>query len=149
MINPFLLSGIYMSAKKTILSKSWLRRNIMSLSENEFEKFKSVVEEVSQDKLNAIEEERREHQEKLKKVAQLKAAANELNISLEEVLELEKPNLAGKTKSKQPKAPPKYRLNLPDGNVVEWTGNGRYPKPFKEIVERGESLDNYLIKQEG
>src|SRR5690554_1202681 len=137
-----------MSAKKTILSESWLRRNIMSLSESEFEKFKSLVEEISQDKLNAIEDERREHQEKLEKVAQLKAAADELNISLEEVLELEKPNLVGKTKSKQPKAPPKYRLKLPDGNVVEWTGKGRYPKPFKELVERGESLDNYLIKQE-
>lgn len=40
--------------------------------------------------------------------------------------------------------PPKYQITV-DGELVQWTGQGRMPTVFKTQVDAGKSMDDFLI----
>lgn len=40
--------------------------------------------------------------------------------------------------------PAKYQIEV-DGNMVQWTGQGRMPTVFKNEVNKGRSMDDFLI----
>ncbi len=43
------------------------------------------------------------------------------------------------------KVAPKYQIES-NGAVIQWTGRGRMPVPFREFVEKGGSLEQCLIQ---
>ena len=46
----------------------------------------------------------------------------------------------------RPIVPPKYEYLGLDGEMKQWTGRGRTPKVIAEAIERGASLEDYLIQ---
>ena len=46
--------------------------------------------------------------------------------------------------SKASKVPPKYRLEV-DGDIHQWSGRGRRPRPFQEFIENGGDIETLLI----
>lgn len=52
---------------------------------------------------------------------------------------------SAKTKQQRQKRPPKYKYIDHDGVECTWTGQGRMPKPINEALEKGESLESFLI----
>lgn len=71
-------------------------------------------------------------------LAAIDATAREYGFSVAELLEA-----GGKKSRKSPVHPPKYRH--PDNPELTWSGRGRQPAWVKEVLEAGQSLDDYLI----
>ena len=42
---------------------------------------------------------------------------------------------------------PKYAFTV-EGEEQTWTGRGRMPLALKELIEKGEELESFLIKKE-
>ena len=84
-----------------------------------------------------IDNEKRLKQEAL---ASAQAAVAEFGYSLEELL--------GGTSKKVGRGtlnPPKYRH--PENPAITWTGRGRHPAWFKEALEAGYPLEDFLIEK--
>lgn len=137
-------------AEYSIISKTLL--NIRSLRAYAREvAFEQLTE--MQEKLNAVIEERREEAEReaaeraereRKRQELLQLIAGE-GFSPEELLGLSED--APKTRKKTlPKAPPKYQFE-DNGQVVQWSGRGRTPKPIAEALASGRSLEEFLIEK--
>lgn len=45
---------------------------------------------------------------------------------------------------KRPPRPAKYQIEV-DGEMIQWTGQGRMPTVFKNEVNKGRSMDDFLI----
>ncbi len=110
---------------------------VKELSITQLEEIKGKLESIIDDrKLELLEDEKR-NAEKLEKIAQYKEmmAADGLEIDdFQEVF----------TRQKRGSRPAKYEIYV-DGKHTTWSGQGRMPNVFKEKVEAGESLDDYLI----
>lgn len=51
----------------------------------------------------------------------------------------------GKTKTKRPPRPPRYRYTDAEGNERTWTGQGRTPAAMAEALEKGQRIEDFLI----
>ncbi|GBP03565.1 DNA-binding protein H-NS [Eumeta japonica] len=51
----------------------------------------------------------------------------------------------GIREKKRAKRPAKYRYTDENGQVREWTGQGRTPSVIKAAIENGQSLDDFLL----
>ncbi|WKE66826.1 H-NS family nucleoid-associated regulatory protein [Gallaecimonas kandeliae] len=114
------------------------------LSLQELEEIKGKLEAIIEMRAGEEEERQKEEAERLAKIDELRKAMAEAGISAEDILggATAAPSRRG---GKGAKRAPKYRLEK-DGEEILWTGIGRMPKVFKEIVDNGGNLDNYLIK---
>lgn len=137
---------------KTIMSdKRRLKSAVADFSIRELEsalrKFSNVVE---QRKLKAEEEE--SFKQDIRNTAEktITAIREKHNISRDEAIELlldigkEKISKTNRPK----KLAPKYRLTKSDGSVYEWAGRGKMPNAFKEEIEKGHRLADFLIEHE-
>ncbi len=53
-----------------------------------------------------------------------------------------------KAKTNRPPMKPKYRFTALDGNVHEWTGQGKMPNAFKQLLEaEGKDKEDFRIKE--
>ena len=137
--------------KAIISDKRRLKSALSDMSIAELEsclhKFSNVVE---QRKLKAREDESFKQDIRATAERTITSIQEKHNISREEALELLLD--IGKEKSseraKKKKLPPKYRLETADGTVYEWAGRGKMPKAFKEKIEEGHRLLDYLIEKE-
>lgn len=64
-------------------------------------------------------------------------------ISLDDLLEMEK---VTERKVKRAPRPAKYEFLDENGEIKQWTGQGRMPKMVKIEIDAGKSLDDFLIK---
>lgn len=119
-------------------------------------RFKSAVKEVSIDQLEEIkkklagiiesrrqelEEELKEEAKKIEKIEKYRKmlAADGLD---PDDLQLEIP-VPGRKRGPRP---PKYEIYVNNKHIT-WSGQGRMPNVFKEKVEAGENIDDYLINR--
>jgi DNA-binding protein H-NS len=72
-------------------------------------------------------------------VAEMREKAEQLDLSLDEVLQFEEGNKRRPRKAASPKA--KYRCEQ-----GEWSGRGRVPVWLRELEAQGHSRDEFLIK---
>lgn len=101
------------------------------------------------DKLNQIVDERkREEEARAKKEAEQEEKLREMVdlIKAEGIdTELLVSKLAGEKKAKRKARPAKYQYIDAEGRTAKWTGQGRQPKPIALHIEKGGSLDDFLI----
>lgn len=115
-------------------------RNIeLAVLEELHQKFKTVVTERREEE-SAQEAEAREKAEKLAFYQEL---LMEEGINPAELVNSLSP--AGTAKKKRAKRPAKYRYSDENGQVHEWTGQGRTPSVIKAAIDNGGSLDDFLI----
>jgi DNA-binding protein H-NS len=136
-----------MAERGTESIAEWLEIDIGKLSGQErtgliFE----IMDTLSAQELGIIRTEAdRKRQGKLKQarlsfVAEMREKAEQLELTLEEVLGLEEES------KKRPKraASPKAKYRSPDGQ--EWSGRGRAAKWLLDLEAQGRSRDEFLIK---
>jgi DNA-binding protein H-NS len=104
----------------------------IDLSKYSMEDLKKLSEKIDK------EMERQRKTSVLKARSRMEQIADELGLTVEEVLSFNKRKKAAKTSGK-----PKYRNpNDPDQT---WTGRGKRPRWLQEALEKGAQLDDYLI----
>lgn len=113
----------------------------------------SELEEVAI-KLNKVIADRREEEaellklqaEKQQKIEELRKAMDEAGIGMEDLVGEGATAVALKPRKKRAAKPPKYEIYTSTGEHITWTGQGRMPKALKQELDRGQSLDSFLIK---
>jgi DNA-binding protein H-NS len=105
---------------------------------------KDKLQKIIDDRIAAEEEERLANAEKIAKIEKYREMLAADGIDLDELSDGITTTAA--TKTKRAPRPPKYEIWADNGEHITWTGQGRMPNIFKERVENGEDLDNYLIK---
>lgn len=95
-------------------------------------------------------------EEKLKATTELLQSEG-FEVSLEAVRalllgQIDTPAPTGKGKGgkgvKRGSVEPKYAFTVEEGEEQTWTGRGRMPLALKELIEKGEELESFLIKKE-
>ncbi|GLS82693.1 H-NS family nucleoid-associated regulatory protein [Paraferrimonas haliotis] len=79
--------------------------------------------------------------ERLAKIEAIRQQMEEIGLSVED---LEGKVVANTPKKKRAPRPAKYAIEV-NGERVTWTGQGRTPNVFKEQLDAGKSLDDFLI----
>ena len=81
-------------------------------------------------------------------IADMELSPNDITKAVNNTLSQKKTTVRHKTKShskKGGKIAPKYQIVI-DGNTTQWTGRGRMPRPFQELLKQGGSLEQCLLQ---
>jgi DNA-binding protein H-NS len=81
------------------------------------------------------------HEEKMKKIAQVKSLLEAEGLNIEDLIN----DPIIRPKKIKNKLPPKYRLVDIEGDTYEWTGRGLAPKIFQKHFDRGHTKESCLI----
>ncbi|MGB0893500.1 MAG: H-NS family nucleoid-associated regulatory protein [Parashewanella sp.] len=116
-------------------------------------RFKAAVKELSVEelkelaiKLDKVITEREEldaemakiNAERDAKIEELRKQMEALGVSPEDLGEVKK------VQKKRAPRPPKYEIEV-NGEMIQWTGQGRMPTVFKTQIDNGRSMDDFLI----
>ncbi|RLV58483.1 H-NS histone family protein [Parashewanella curva] len=117
-------------------------------------RFKAAVKELSVEelkevavKLEKIIVEREQLEEELKKAnAERDAEIEKIRQQMEAIgLSVEDLGAVKAAPKKRAPRPPKYEITV-DGQLVQWTGQGRMPTVFKNEIDNGRKIEDFLIK---
>lgn len=135
-----------------------IRKEAHEMGYDTFLEFAEKVQIVKDEFLKEAEEEKAKQalvEEKLKATTELLQSEG-FEVSLEAVRalllgQIEAPATTGKGKGgkgvKRGSVEPKYAFTV-EGEEQTWTGRGRMPLALKEMIEKGEELESFLIKKE-
>ncbi|HDC1199286.1 TPA: H-NS histone family protein [Salmonella enterica] len=135
-----------------------IRKEAHEMGYDTFLEFAEKVQTVKDEFLKEAEEEKAKQalvEEKLKATTELLQSEG-FEVSLEAVRALllgqvDTPAPTGKGKGgkgvKRGSVEPKYAFTV-EGEEQTWTGRGRMPLALKELIEKGEELESFLIKKE-
>lgn len=119
-------------------------------------RFKAAVKELSIDNLNELLVKlekiitERESQAKVETaaMAERNARIDEIRKQMEAVGlsidDLGSSAIKAAPKKRDPR-PAKYTITTPNGEAITWTGQGRMPTLFKNQLDKGRSMDDFLI----
>ncbi|MBK5016430.1 H-NS histone family protein [Pantoea sp. S62] len=124
--------------------------NIRTLRANARELDLAALEEMLE-KLSVVVSERREeaqaseaaNREKAEKLAKYRELLLQEGIDPNELLN-GMPTTPAEKKKRAPR-PAKYQYTDENGDVKQWTGQGRTPSAIKSAIDAGKSLDDFLI----
>ncbi|UCQ14218.1 H-NS family nucleoid-associated regulatory protein [Edwardsiella piscicida] len=133
------MSDLLKSLNNIRTLRAYARETQISVLEDMLDKLRAVVSE-RREEIEQAESSRREREEKLKSYREMLMAEG---ISLDDLLEMEK---VTERKAKRAPRPAKYEYLDENGEIKQWTGQGRMPKMIKIEVDAGKSLDDFLIK---
>ncbi|ACY85801.1 H-NS histone family protein [Edwardsiella piscicida] len=133
------MSDLLKSLNNIRTLRAYARETQISVLEEMLDKLRAVVSE-RREEIEQAESSRREREEKLKSYREMLMAEG---ISLDDLLEMEK---VTERKAKRAPRPAKYEYLDENGEIKQWTGQGRMPKMIKIEVDAGKSLDDFLIK---
>ena len=128
-----------------------IRKEAHEMGYDTFLEFAEKVQTVKDEFLKEAEE----VEEKLKATTELLQSEG-FEVSLEAVRalllgQIDTPAPTGKGKGgkgvKRGSVEPKYAFTV-EGEEQTWTGRGRMPLALKELIEKGEELESFLIKKE-
>ncbi|QSX32793.1 H-NS histone family protein [Shewanella avicenniae] len=117
-------------------------------------RFKAAVKELSVEELKSLAEklekiiverdaEAKEEEAlqaaRIAKIEEIRQQMESVGLSVEDLGVV----VAKPTKKRAPR-PAKYQIEV-DGEMVTWTGQGRMPTVFKNEVDNGRSMDDFLI----
>ncbi|EAC0045530.1 TPA: H-NS histone family protein [Klebsiella pneumoniae] len=135
-----------------------IRKEAHEMGYDTFLEFAEKVQTVKDEFLKEAEEEKAKQalvEEKLKATTELLQSEG-FEVSLEAVRalllgQIDTPTPTGKGKGgkgvKRGSVEPKYAFTV-EGEEQTWTGRGRMPLALKELIEKGEELESFLIKKE-
>ena len=135
-----------------------IRQEAHEMGYDTFLEFAEKVQTVKDEFLKEAEEEKAKQalvEEKLKATTELLQSEG-FEVSLEAVRalllgQIDTPAPTGKGKGgkgvKRGSVEPKYAFTV-EGEEQTWTGRGRMPLALKELIEKGEELESFLIKKE-
>lgn len=135
-----------------------IRKEAHEMGYDTFLEFAEKVQTVKDEFLKEAEEEKAKQalvEEKLKATTELLQSEG-FEVSLEAVRalllgQIDNPAPTGKGKGgkgvKRGSVEPKYAFTV-EGEEQTWTGRGRMPLALKELIEKGEELESFLIKKE-
>ncbi|APM17898.1 TPA: hypothetical protein MJB81_26165 [Klebsiella pneumoniae] len=135
-----------------------IRKEAHEMGYDTFLEFAEKVQIVKDEFLKEAEEEKAKQalvEEKLKATTELLQSEG-FEVSLEAVRalllgQIDAPAPTGKGKGgkgvKRGSVEPKYAFTV-EGEEQTWTGRGRMPLALKELIEKGEELESFLIKKE-
>ncbi|EAW0943870.1 hypothetical protein D7H20_21930 [Salmonella enterica] len=135
-----------------------IRKEAHEMGYDTFLEFAEKVQIVKDEFLKEAEEEKAKQalvEEKLKATTELLQSEG-FEVSLEAVRalllgQIDTPATTGKGKGgkgvKRGSVEPKYAFTV-EGEEQTWTGRGRMPLALKELIEKGEELESFLIKKE-
>jgi len=103
------------------------------------EKLGNIIAQRRNEEDMRLEQER----ERVQRIEQFKNMLEQEGLSVEDLLN--PPNL--KKKQMTSTRPPKYEVTDDDGQVIQWSGMGRYPKAIKKALANGKTLDDLAIKR--
>ncbi|AIJ07657.1 MULTISPECIES: H-NS family histone-like protein [Edwardsiella] len=133
------MSDLLKSLNNIRTLRAYARETQITVLEDMLDKLRAVVSE-RREEIEQAESSRREREEKLKSYREMLMAEG---ISLDDLLEMEK---VTERKAKRAPRPAKYEYLDENGEIKQWTGQGRMPKMIKSEVDAGKSLDDFLIK---
>jgi DNA-binding protein H-NS len=122
-------------------NKRRLKAQLKNLSLDEIAQIKGKFDEVYTELEAAEEENKREQEAKQKRIEEIRAKAEEMGISLQDLVGGE----VASTSTKRAKKPPKFQIETSDGSIKTWTGQGRMPNALKSALEKGHSLEEFRI----
>ena len=134
-----------------------IRKEAHEMGYDTFLEFAEKVQTVKDEFLKEAEEEKAKQalvEEKLKATTELLQSEG-FEVSLEAVRalllgQIDTPAPTGKGKGgkgvKRGSVEPKYAFTV-EGEEQTWTGRGRMPLALKELIEKGEELESFLIKK--
>jgi DNA-binding protein H-NS len=111
-----------------------------------------IMDTLTAQELRAIRDEAdRKRQGKLKDarvsfVLEMRQKAEQLDLSLEEVLEFEEGNKKRPRRKRESDGVVRIKYRSPQGDG--WSGRGRVPVWLRELEEQGHNREEYLIKDE-
>lgn len=135
-----------------------IRKEAHEMGYDTFLEFAEKVQTIKDEFLKEAEEEKAKQalvEEKLKATTELLQSEG-FEVSLEAVRalllgQIDTPAPTGKGKGgkgvKRGSVEPKYAFTV-EGEEQTWTGRGRMPLALKELIEKGEELESFLIKKE-
>lgn len=135
-----------------------IRKEAHEMGYDTFLEFAEKVQTVKDEFLKEAQEEKAKQalvEEKLKATTELLQSEG-FEVSLEAVRalllgQIDTPAPTGKGKGgkgvKRGSVEPKYAFTV-EGEKQTWTGRGRMPLALKELIEKGEELESFLIKKE-
>lgn len=135
-----------------------IRKEAHEMGYDTFLEFAEKVQTVKDEFLKEAEEEKAKQalvEEKLNATTELLQSEG-FEVSLEAVRalllgQIDAPTPTGKGKGgkgvKRGSVEPKYAFTV-EGEEQTWTGRGRMPLALKELIEKGEELESFLIKKE-
>jgi DNA-binding protein H-NS len=126
--------------------------NIRSLRAFSRELTLEQLEEALQ-KLTVVVEERQEQEaearaalaEKEQKLAEYAQQIAKDGIEIEDLIAALGGSSESKPKQKRAPRPAKYKYTDIDGSEKTWTGQGRTPKGIQQLLDQGQSLEDFLI----
>ncbi|MCL1079636.1 H-NS histone family protein [Parashewanella spongiae] len=116
-------------------------------------RFKAAVKELALEELKDLavkldkvivdrEEKQAEEQQKNAardaKIEEIRKQMEEIGLSVDDL-----GGVKAAPKKRDPR-PPKYQIEV-DGEMVKWTGQGRMPTVFKNEIEAGRKIEDFLI----
>lgn len=100
-------------------------------------KLEKVIAEREEDEKALVEA----NAERNARIAELLAQIENSGLSLEDLGDI---TTAKATPKKRAPRPAKYQITV-DGELVQWTGQGRMPTVFKNQLEKGKKIEAFLI----
>lgn len=125
------MSDLLKSLNNIRTLRAYARETQISVLEEMLDKLRAVVSE-RREEIEQAESSRREREEKLKSYREMLMAEG---ISLDDLLEMEK---VTERKAKRAPRPAKYEYLDENGEIKQWTGQGRMPKMIKIEVDAGD-----------
>ncbi|MCE9678190.1 H-NS histone family protein [Shewanella sp. AS1] len=113
---------------------------VKELSVDELKDVAGKLEKIIEEKAAQAEEEQAAMAERNAKIEEIRQQMEAVGLSIDDLG-------AVATKSVQKKRaprPPKYKIVV-DGETITWTGQGRTPTVFKAELDKGRSLEEFLI----
>ncbi|MDF0532889.1 H-NS histone family protein [Shewanella yunxiaonensis] len=113
---------------------------VKDLSVEELRDLASKLEKIVTEREEEAAEEAKAQADRLAKIEEIRQQMESVGLSVEDlgVVTAVKP-----TKKRAPR-PAKYKIEVA-GETITWTGQGRMPTVFKTEVEKGRSMDDFLI----
>ncbi|EKN4699733.1 H-NS histone family protein [Yersinia ruckeri] len=127
-----------------------LRAFAKELDMDSLREFQEKLNTVIQEREKEEEEAKQEELKKRKTLERFRNQITEAGINPEEVANfLTNTKTVTKVKSVRKKRTPKYEYLDSNGEVRQWTGQGRHPQPISEAIKNeGKKLEDFLIKKD-
>ena len=113
---------------------------VKELSIEELEDLATKLDKIIVERKELAELESKANAERNAKIDAIRKQMEEIGLSVDDLGDVK-----SAPKKRAPR-PPKYEITV-DGETIRWTGQGRMPTVFKNEVDNGKSLDNFLIKE--
>jgi DNA-binding protein H-NS len=141
---PFLnLSGNKIVMNEFLEMLTHARRFKAAVKDLSIEELRDVavkLEKIISDREAMAEEENKANAERNAKIEEIRKQMEAIGLSVDDL-----GGVAVKAvQKKRAPRPPKYQIEV-NGEMVQWTGQGRMPTVFKQQLDKGHSMDEFLI----